>query len=49
MAITQDQSWISKNWNHGVAANHEVFLVPEVIFLVPEIFMSANFEGVLAL
>ena len=48
MAISQDQSWISKNWNHGVAANHEVFLVAEII-LVAEIFMSANFEGVLAL
>ena len=49
MAITQDQSWISKNWDHVVAANHEVFLVPELIFLVPEIFMLDNFEGVLAL
>ena len=37
MAISQDQSWISKNWDHVVAANHEVFLVPEFIFLVPEI------------
>ena len=35
--------------NHGLAANHEVFLVAEIIFLVAEIFMSANFEGVLAL
>ena len=49
MAITQDQSWISKNWDHVVAANHEMFLVAEFIFLVAEIFMSANFEGVLAL
>ena len=49
MAISQDQSWISKNWDHVVAANHEVFLVAEFIFLVAEIFLLDNIEGVLAL
>ena len=49
MAISQDESWAWKKWRRRLAANQEVFLVPELIFLVPEIFMSANFEGVLAL
>ena len=34
-----------KKWNHGVAANDEVFLTSKLIFLITETFLLDNFES----
>ena len=44
MAITQDQSWVWKNWNRGLGVEAEIFMVQPIIFVVQEFFLSDHFQ-----